>query len=135
MQCILKILFFEPINLTIEHSPDPIFQLQNLKYYIAHIAATFLICMSLEIRSTKLHLEIVNPSIFTKMKSSSSSEKPLTGVLICNGILLENLSFLQVQSTSRWADNECQLTGTFIQLENLMKSYGSRRCLYINTFF
>ena len=47
---------------------------------------------------------------FTLLKSSSSSEKPLTGVWIGDGTLLENLLFPQVKSTSRWGDNECQLT-------------------------
>ena len=41
---------------------------------------------------------------------SSSSEKPLTGVWIGVGTLLENLLFSQLQSTPRWGDNECQLT-------------------------
>ena len=93
----MKILFFKPIMtiLSIEHSPyDPIFQLQNLNYSTASI----LICMPLELRSANLHLEIV------------SSEKPLTGVWIGVGTLLENLLFPQLQSTSRWGDNECQLT-------------------------
>ena len=100
LNCLVIILFFEPIMtiLTIEHSPDPILQLQNLNYSTASI----LICMPLELRSANLHLEIV------------SSEKPLTGVWIGVGTLLENLLFPQLQSTSRWGNNECQLTGMYI---------------------